>query len=107
VEGVPAYGREVWNQMIFKIPSKPHHSMILYQSGIYHKKGKIPGSLIKRENHETFSKNRGPSSKIIELGRMPIVESYKCTGELKWGGGSKVLCRMHICNTSFMHCKSV
>jgi len=29
VEGVPAHGRGGWNQMIYKVPSKPNHSMIL------------------------------------------------------------------------------
>jgi len=29
VEGVPAHGRGVWNQMIFKVPSNPNHSVIL------------------------------------------------------------------------------
>ena len=29
VEDVPAHGRGGWNYMIFKVPSNPHHSMIL------------------------------------------------------------------------------
>jgi len=36
VEDVPAHGRGGWNQMIFKVPSKPNHSMILwfYEEGL-------------------------------------------------------------------------
>jgi len=35
VEGVPAHGRERGcNQMIFKVPSIPNHSVILYKSMI-------------------------------------------------------------------------
>jgi len=30
VEGVPAHGRGGWNSMIFKVPSNPNHSMILW-----------------------------------------------------------------------------
>jgi len=32
VEDVPADGRGGWNQMIFKVPSNPNHSMILWFS---------------------------------------------------------------------------
>ena len=30
VEDVPAQGKEGWNRMIFKVPSNPNHSMILW-----------------------------------------------------------------------------
>ena len=30
VEGVPAHDRGGWNHMIFKVPSNPNHSMILW-----------------------------------------------------------------------------